>query len=44
MFQESFGKEKGMRRKGVSRFFAYNFVTHIPKNFVREHFCVAEKL
>ena len=44
MFQEILGEEKVMKRWGVSRFSSYNFVTHIPKNFVREPFCVAEKL
>ena len=44
MFQEVSGKEKVMKRRGVSRFSAYIFVTHFPKKFVREPFCVAKKV
>ena len=33
-----------MKKRGVARFNVDNFLSHMPKNFVGEHFCVLENV
>ena len=33
-----------MKKRGVSQFFVDNFLSHMPKDFVGEHFCVLENV
>ena len=33
-----------MKKWGVARFYVDNFLSHMPKNFVGEHFCVLENV
>ena len=44
VFQKKSGMEKNMKKRGVSQFFVDNFLSHMPKDFVGEHFCVLENV
>ena len=44
VFSKICGSETSLKRKGLSRFFVNNFLSHMPSDFVCEQFCVLENV